>query len=61
MGWFIDKVLGVKQAVHDAWLFVSNAIVDFALNTLRLEEIVSFTVENNIKISSCKEKNRHAT
>ncbi|HEY2566757.1 MAG TPA: Ti-type conjugative transfer relaxase TraA, partial [Candidatus Aquirickettsiella sp.] len=24
MGWFIDKVLGVKQVVHDAWLFISN-------------------------------------
>lgn len=24
MGWFIDKVLGVKQIVHDTWLFVSN-------------------------------------
>lgn len=24
MGWFIDKVLEVKQVVHDAWLFVSN-------------------------------------
>ncbi|TLY46791.1 MAG: hypothetical protein E6K54_08020, partial [Gammaproteobacteria bacterium] len=24
LGWFIDKVLGVKQTVHDAWLFVSN-------------------------------------
>ncbi|HEY2566769.1 MAG TPA: Ti-type conjugative transfer relaxase TraA, partial [Candidatus Aquirickettsiella sp.] len=24
LGWFIDKVLGVKQAVHDAWLFVAN-------------------------------------
>lgn len=24
LGWFIDKVLGVKQTIHDAWLFVSN-------------------------------------
>jgi Ti-type conjugative transfer relaxase TraA len=24
VGWFIDKVLGVKEAVHDAWLFVVN-------------------------------------
>ena len=24
MGWFIDKVLGVKQAIHDVWLFVAN-------------------------------------
>ena len=24
LGWFIDKVLGVKQIIHDAWLFVSN-------------------------------------
>lgn len=24
MGWFIDKILGVKQIIHDAWLFVAN-------------------------------------
>lgn len=24
MGWFIDKVLGIKQAIHDVWLFVAN-------------------------------------
>lgn len=24
LGWFIDRVLGVKQTIHDAWLFVSN-------------------------------------
>ena len=24
MGWFIEKVLGVKQVIHDAWLFVAN-------------------------------------
>lgn len=24
LGWFIDKVLGVKQIIHDSWLFVAN-------------------------------------
>ena len=24
IGWFVDKVLGVKQAIHDVWLFVAN-------------------------------------
>lgn len=24
MGWLIDKVLGIKQAIHDVWLFVAN-------------------------------------
>jgi len=27
MGWFIDKVLGVKQTIQDAWLFVANYAV----------------------------------
>lgn len=24
VGWFIEKILGVRQVIHDAWLFVAN-------------------------------------
>lgn len=34
----------------------AKAIVDFAFNTLKLEEIVSFTVENNIRSRRVMEK-----
>lgn len=43
MGWFIDKVLGVKQIIHDAWLFVAN----YAAFKVRKEHYQS--VHNKIK------------
>lgn len=27
LGWFIDKVLGINQVIHDAWTFVINYMV----------------------------------
>jgi len=43
MGWFIDKVLGFKQIIHDAWLFVDN----YAAFKVRKEHYQS--VHNKIK------------
>ncbi|WP_342219569.1 GNAT family N-acetyltransferase [Rickettsiella endosymbiont of Miltochrista miniata] len=52
IAWRLDSQLWGKGYATEA----AKAVVDFAFTTLKLEEVVSFTVENNIRSRRVMEK-----
>jgi RimJ/RimL family protein N-acetyltransferase len=57
ISWRLDSKFWRKGYATEA----AKAVIDLAFNTLKLEEVVSFTVENNTKILPSNGKNWYAS